>query len=802
MGAALLTALGLSWSLLRAQLQLAADFTGSDQVETLTVRIDLTADGDELNEPVALDLGLGFPLWLHPVGRAAGETLPFGAFAQTATVAGPVAPGTSATFTFDLNAEPGQDRLRTTSQLLDGIQISDISRIGFASHGGTNWTLAGYDIQINGRPFASHAEINLGVQTAHEAARLRQAELDLTIGPLETEAADLRSLVEAGLATADDQERLRDVESTLTPMQRERQRLVAQLEGSYPWFEEVEFVSPWRTPTPVAAAQVTLVTDAHPGADTRNFVYFRTGGHKYLLSTPDTPLNAESGPQEFHLELIAGPLTAADLRGYAVGMLGHGGLNGATPDRWHPERVLVAIDGRVVYDSEESEVDRLSLEAIRLIPPAHIGDDGGLVTNTPIARETFVWHAGSGAGLDLAHGGVAPLPAPDDPAYPDPEAGLEAPPLDMDINIAIGDEYPLFPGEFGPGWGPGWGPGGWGPGWEPDLPWWPDAAPPFPWGGLMPWFPGLWDELVHHLLDDLFDDIIPIFDPFQVDNVQIAAGWREGDAFTVTWDVTGNAGEVADFTVQLLRVHPHDDPFLIGPPVAVALHVPAGARSWVLPVPVGGDPYLHVRPVVTAWPAHPALEHDTTTGPARPVFPLATPDGIQPIVATDFMVFPAAISPSVDFTGDPPPIGRSAWYFAGRQGHIDLDFGDPAPGYNMAFRPAPGDAILIAGFGTVTVPAGHYRIVANVGFLGGADANNTATFHLVAQLVGGLPHNSDVTLAVTPGVPEVMPLLEVVVDTAEVGIGPQDLNVVIAVEDGVLDFDHPPAFFGLRVIPE
>jgi hypothetical protein len=72
----------------------------------------------------------------------------------------------------------------------------------------------------------------------------------------------------------------------------------------------------------------------------------------------------------------------------------------------------------------------------------------------------------------------------------------------------------------------------------------------------------------------------------------------------------------------------------------------------------------------------------------------------------------------------------------------------------------------------------------------------------VAQLVGGLPHNSDVTLAVTPGVPEVMPLLEVVVDTAEVGIGPQDLNVVIAVEDGVLDFDHPPAFFGLRVIPE
>ena len=63
-------------------------------------------------------------------------------------------------------------------------------------------------------------------------------------------------------------------------------------------------------------------------------------------------------------------------------------------------------------------------------------------------------------------------------------------------------------------------------------------------------------------------DLDPFGDPFQVDNVQIASGWRYGDTFTVTWDVTGDAAGVTDFTVQLLPVHPHDDPFLIGPAVA------------------------------------------------------------------------------------------------------------------------------------------------------------------------------------------------------------------------------------------
>src|SRR5262245_12769859 len=60
-------------------------FEARERVTTLEIKIDLGADGDDLNEPIALDLGLGFPFWLHPVGREPGETAPFGAVPQRTT---------------------------------------------------------------------------------------------------------------------------------------------------------------------------------------------------------------------------------------------------------------------------------------------------------------------------------------------------------------------------------------------------------------------------------------------------------------------------------------------------------------------------------------------------------------------------------------------------------------------------------------------------------------------------------------------------------------------------------------------
>jgi hypothetical protein len=277
--------------------------------------------------------------------------------------------------------------------------------------------------------------------------------------------------------------------------------------------------------------------------------------------------------------------------------------------------------------------------------------------------------------------------------------------------------------------------------------------------------------------------------------------------YTVHWDVTGNAGEVADFTVQLLPVHPHDDPHIIGAPVAIALHVPAADRSCDLPVPVAGDQYQYLLPVVTAWPAHPALEHDTTTGPAQPLFPIATPPGIQPLPPVEFSWMTGGVfggPGAINLGGFPPLAGRAAWYFAGEPGHIDLDFGNPAPGYNIALRPAPGDDLLFTSFGGGTVN-GAYRIVANVGFLGGTDAANAATFHMYASLTAGGMFQGypvvDQPLAVVPGPPTPMPLMTDV-DSVDVGGGPAELTVVVWVEGGDADFNHPPAFFGLRVIPQ
>src|SRR5262249_30875317 len=143
--------------------------------------------------------------------------------------------------------------------------------------------------------------------------------------------------------------------------------------------------------------------------------------------SPATPLTAGAGPRAFGLDLLAGPLTAADLRGWALGMLAHPNPFGRAPDRWHPQRLLVEIDGRTVYDSEENPLDRRSLEAIRLIPPAHRDQDGQLLVNTPIGRETFVWEAGKGMGLDPDQGDPLPLPDPKDAMFPQPEV---PPPVD------------------------------------------------------------------------------------------------------------------------------------------------------------------------------------------------------------------------------------------------------------------------------------------------------------------------------------------------------------------------------------
>jgi hypothetical protein len=418
---------------LQARGEVKTLFKADEAIETLTVKIDIGKGGEALDEPVALELGLGFPLWLHPLGRKAGEIVPFGAIPQQTTAGTDLAAGSSATFTFSINGEPGQDELKTTPQLLAGVRVSDIARVGLASEGKSNWVLAGFEIQINGKVFASQSGLNQSVKAVQRAALTKQQELMKELVPILQRAGNGRPASDQGAspgpagklgAEALDAKAYSPADrEKITNFLCERQRMEGLLRGVYPWFEDAGFRSPWRASANVKTAKVTVETAAHAGADTRNYVYSRGGGHKYWLGSPEVPLSAEKGPQTFTLDLLAGPLMAADLRGWAVGMLAHPHRQGTTPDRWHPHRLMIEIDGQIIYDSEESALDRLSLEAIRLIPPAHWTRDGTLVRNTPVAREAFVWEAGKGAGLDLSHGGALALPGKDDPASPKPETG-------------------------------------------------------------------------------------------------------------------------------------------------------------------------------------------------------------------------------------------------------------------------------------------------------------------------------------------------------------------------------------------
>jgi hypothetical protein len=432
-------------------------FQPGDAIETVEIKIDVGEAGD-LDEPVALDLGLGFPLWLHPVGRKAGESAPFGAVPQQTTAQNKIGSGTSTTFTFSLKGEDGQDTFQTTPQLLAGLQVQDVARVGFASRGSGDWTLAGYEIKINGKVLASgkaKGDQVLKAKAAQEAARKKLADLELQITPLQTARAELADLIATGLATAADKDQVAGAGSKLVALVKAKRRLEGQVQGNYPWFEDKEFRAPWRSQPEIKLARVTLVTATHSDAETQNYVYVHTGGRKYLLGSPANPLTAAAGPQVVNLDLEAGPLGKADLRIWALGMLAHPDAQGKAPDRWHPQRFRVEIDGQAAYDSEDNDSDRRSLDAIRLIPPVHRNETGQLVKNIPASRETFVWEAGKGAGLDPGKGTPLPLvgpgqkgspepetppPAPEKPDKEDPEAKVESKTSDSKKDDSAGDD--------------------------------------------------------------------------------------------------------------------------------------------------------------------------------------------------------------------------------------------------------------------------------------------------------------------------------------------------------------------------
>jgi hypothetical protein len=416
---------------LRGNLTGSTSAQAGDQVQSLTVKLDVGA-GEAVQEPIYLDLGLGFPLWL--VAGGAPPPVPFGAVPQQSTASGQLPANSSTTFTFNLAGEAGQDVLATTPQLLAGVKVSDIRRVGFASLAQQDWELAGFEIRVNGQMIHSAKGLKVRPKQQKEEALKKLAALNQQGAPVDQELADLRELVQTGLASESEKARLKELEQQVSAAAapEAKTRLERQIRGQSPWYVEavpsasvkVAAAASPRNPfdlTPRAHAQapaataaprtvrVTVLTAAHPNSDTSNYVFVTVGGHKYLIGGPQFPLTS-ANPQAFDLDLMAGPLAPSDLHGWGLGMLAPPERRGKGPDRWHPRRLQVEVDGKTVFDSEDSPTDRQTLDAIRLVPPCQLDLDGSVVKNPSHSRELFGWQAGKASGFDPATGTINPVP--------------------------------------------------------------------------------------------------------------------------------------------------------------------------------------------------------------------------------------------------------------------------------------------------------------------------------------------------------------------------------------------------------
>lgn len=446
-----------------------------NEVQSLTVKLDVGA-GEAVQEPIYLDLGLGFPLWL--VSGGSPPPVLFGAVPQQTTASGQLPANSSTTFKFLAAGAPGQDVLTTTPQLLSGVKVGDIRRVGFASLAQQDWELAGFEIQVNGQTFHSAKGLKIRPKQLQEEALKKLGALNQKGAPADQERADLRDLIQTGLASDSEKARLKEIEQQTPtgPATAEKTRLERQLRGQSPWYVETVPPAPASaataagagnlfdllTPRAHAAApaatsvprsvRVTVVTAAHDKSNTSNYVYVLAGSHKYLIGGPQFPLTSANGPQAFDLDLMAGPLEPSDLSGWGLGMLAPPVPRGKDPERWHPRRVQVEVDGKTVYDSEENAADRQTLAAIRLVPPRQLDLDGTVVKNPSNSRELYVWHAGKATGFDPGTGAVDPLPpgimtgngnkVPSDPTDPSPPLNPNKP---IDLNKVLDLNIPSDP---------------------------------------------------------------------------------------------------------------------------------------------------------------------------------------------------------------------------------------------------------------------------------------------------------------------------------------------------------------------
>ncbi|MFN0079779.1 MAG: hypothetical protein ACKVY0_25215 [Prosthecobacter sp.] len=704
-------------------------------VDSIKITLGVGTEGAALSEPVDVHLGLGFPLRLYPLGGMRREPS-FAAFPHRSSLAGMVTaiqPGQMATFEFSAKAgDAGSDALRTSQQLLTGVKCGDLQSIGFASQGRTDWVLAGYRIEVNGKLFAANGLVDVHAQEKLAASRASLMKI-LPEYEAKTKKTTLSEDEKAALKT----------EHALV------RALSGRVVGATPWHEESD--EKFQT-TPVAGTlvenlRITLTGGSGPQQGTRNPVYLQAGARKFLLSSEAAPLADEAKPQMFELagfELALNPLTKESLAAPGVGVIGSGAPTNKIPDRAQLQRVLLEVDGQAVYDSEKQPDDHKTLPALWLTPAAHFDEAGDLVRTTATASEVPVWMS----GMKPTGTVIAQLP-PEPPKLPPLITGPQIPPL---------PPPPLLP---------------------PDRTILPGGLPPPGGGILLP------------LLNALAQLLFPLPPPAAplISGVRIAPTTPivcDGDAVTVNWSVGGNTSQITSWRVDLFAVLPHKAAPVLITPMATNIGGFPGATSVVMPpinraavaallIPASAESaYLYVQPRVTAlgvagnvltaangsilplFPAGtppPNVLLGLRRGPILPPLPPVPPPIIVHAPAPSFQVRPALLPPFLPWANMPladPLLVRNAWRLTAEHGsHFGLLFAShesipgatTLPAWSTAVRPTGNgvEQITFRCEGLVPAPAvlPGMRVIAHVGFVGGSSPATTGSVRALVELSNG-----------------------------------------------------------------
>ncbi len=736
------------------------DLTGSVPIENVKVTITAGPDGD-IDEVVDLHLGFGFPLRLtalQPIELGpVFAALPTSSSLDVGTQK--INAGQPATFEFS-QTENSNDRdpLKTSNFLLSDLKVSDICQIGFAAKGRSNWSLAGYRIEINGKRFASNNSFNLNPHELNQDIQPRLAELIGQHDALVNEVNDLEFVIRSGLATDLDQQRLDEKKAQLNQLVQPIDQLGGQLLGHRPNLPETsdQFVAPAADADSLSSVRISLIPGGQDKPGTLNPVYLQAGGRKFLLASEVSPLQ-ESDPQSFEIsssDLKLNPIGRDQLEQFAIGVIGSNEPFDQIPDRAALQRVLVEADGDVVYDSELSLGDRNTLNQTTLIPPAHRDDQGDVVLNA--ASETVLYAWRPGLLLSESPEIVEQLPVEPVPPLPPYETVTSFGPT-VPVNSTTNGARPI-PNSFSPI--------------RADS---VDAPARI----------GVGDLLIALLLKDLIDRLgnpstkgdsdtnpnpapIPAAKKLQIHNVRFGPLQRmilpvEGSATQVVWEVE-NPEDVKEYQVRLWFVMPHfamsqsglrSFALLVSESAKIPnrdnrkqmiASLPAIDLSSVTKVEERAHGFL--KPEVIAFDSKGKVIPNPV-GSDGPLLPILTKGSQRefstmrsstiPLLATDFRQSiqvsgdgfdpPESIIPWIPYSGVPNNDGRSSWILGKpANAHNAMTFESPAASPVVGVSSwDPAITQLTLRFDNPIKLDGNYRMVGHLGFIDLINSNVSST---------------------------------------------------------------------------